>query len=314
MKIIFTSAGRRVELIEAFKKAADKLKIDLTIYGADITTTAPALHFCDKKVIVPRITEENYIPFLIDYCAKEAIDALIPTIDTDLLLLAQNRDKFKNTKLILSNEDVITICRDKRKTVDCFIKAGVNSPVTVDDYTQYSLGYPAFIKPKNGSSSIFAYKVNDINELIDYTKIVPDYIVEPYVSGKEYTVDVLCDLKGNPIYITPRLRISTRSGEVSKTKIEQDDTIINETKKILDYLKPYGPVTIQLIKDSQTNRNFYIEINARFGGGAPITMDAGANSAEMILRLLNNEEISYQEKAAIDNVTYARYDQSIRVD
>ena len=68
MKILFTSVGRRVELMQAFRKAADELKSsgelkdDLTIIGADITDTAPALYFCDETRIVPRIKDKSYIP------------------------------------------------------------------------------------------------------------------------------------------------------------------------------------------------------------------------------------------------------------
>ena len=65
MKILFTSVGRRVELMQAFRKAADELKSsgelkdDLTIIGADITDTAPALYFCDETRIVPRIKDKS---------------------------------------------------------------------------------------------------------------------------------------------------------------------------------------------------------------------------------------------------------------
>ena len=52
MKILFTSVGRRVELMQAFRKAADELNIGLTIIGADITESAPALYFCDETRIV----------------------------------------------------------------------------------------------------------------------------------------------------------------------------------------------------------------------------------------------------------------------
>ena len=68
MRILFTSVGRRVELMQLFKKAADKLNIDLEVFGADISETAPAMFFCDKKVIVPRINDNAYIPALIDIC------------------------------------------------------------------------------------------------------------------------------------------------------------------------------------------------------------------------------------------------------
>ena len=97
MKILFTSVGRRVELMQAFRKAADELKSsgelkdDLTIIGADITDTAPALYFCDETRIVPRIKDKSYIPVLLEICQEEAVDCLIPTIDTDLLLLAENK-------------------------------------------------------------------------------------------------------------------------------------------------------------------------------------------------------------------------------
>ena len=52
MKILFTSVGRRVELIQQFKEAAKELNIDLTIIGCDLVDTAPALYFCDEKEIV----------------------------------------------------------------------------------------------------------------------------------------------------------------------------------------------------------------------------------------------------------------------
>ena len=63
----------------------------MTIIGADITDTAPALYFCDETRIVPRIKDKSYIPVLLEICQEEAVDCLIPTIDTDLLLLAENK-------------------------------------------------------------------------------------------------------------------------------------------------------------------------------------------------------------------------------
>jgi len=313
MKLLFTSVGRRVELIQAFKNASNKLGLNLIIIGADITDTAPALQFCDQTVIVPRIRDEKYIPFLIDYCKQESINALIPTIDTDLLILSENRDKFGSTKVIISDADKIAVCRDKRYTADYFHFIGLKSPTPVDDYRKYVDGFPAFIKPKDGSSSIFAYKVESEDELREYANRVPDYIVQPFIDGTEYTVDLFCDFDGNPVFITPRIRLAVRAGEVLKTRIAQDDTIIDEMMNLVKDYKPRGQITVQLIKENKTGDNYYIEINPRFGGGAPLTIKAGADSAEMLLRLLNGEKLSYQEKAAEDGAIYCRFDQSVRV-
>lgn len=313
MKILFTSVGRRVELMQAFRAAAEKCGAELELYGADISDTAPALAFCDHQIIVPRITEPDYIPVLQEVCREEHIDALVPTIDTDLLLLAENSDGFGSTKVVISAPEKIRICRDKRLTADYFKSVGLNTPYPVDDFAKYEGGYPAFIKPKDGSSSIFAYKAEDEEELKSYCNQVPDYIIQPYIGGTEYTVDIFCDFDGNPVLITPRIRLATRSGEVLKTEITQDDQIIGEIKQLLADYKPCGQVTIQLIRDSRSGEDYYIEINPRFGGGAPLSIKAGADSAEMLIRLIAGETLSYHEKAAEDGAIYSRFDQSIRI-
>lgn len=316
MKILFTSVGRRVELMQAFKKAAQELGVDLTIIGADISNTAPALFFCDETKIVCRIREPEYIPQLLSICQEEKVDCLIPTIDTDLLILAENKHKFEaiGTKVLISAVDKVKLCRDKRFTADYFISLGLKSPVPVDQVENYILGFPAFIKPKDGSSSVDAYKVNNAEDLKTYAAKINDYIIQPFVSGKEYTIDIFCDYEGNPVFITPRERMAVRAGEVLQTRICQDDTMIAEMKTLIADYKPCGQITVQLIQDEHTGDNYYIEINPRFGGGAPLTIKAGADSAKAVLRMLNGETLTYVEKAARDKATYSRFDQSICVD
>ena len=316
MKILFTSVGRRVELMQAFKKAAEDLGVDLTIVGADITASAPALFFCDETQIVCRIKEPQYIPQLLEICEKEQIDCLIPTIDTDLLLLAENKQKFEaiGTKVLISAVDKVKLCRDKRFTADYFISVGLKSPLPVDDVEQYDMGYPAFIKPKDGSSSVDAYKVNNEEDLRTYAGKIADYIIQPFISGREFTIDIFCDYEGNPVYITPRERLAVRAGEVLKTQIYQDDVMIEEMKKLIADYKPCGQITVQLIQDECTKDNYYIEINPRFGGGAPLSIKAGADSAKAVIRMLRGEKLTYEEKAARDRATYSRFDQSVCVD
>lgn len=316
MKILFTSVGRRVELMQAFRQAAKELGVDLTLIGADITESAPALYFCDETRIVCRIKDANYIPMLLDICEKDQIDCLIPTIDTDLLLLAENKEKFEaiGTKVLISAADKVKLCRDKRFTADYFISLGLKSPQPVDDVEKYNMGYPAFIKPKDGSSSVDAYKVTNEEDLRTYAGKVADYIIQPFISGREFTIDIFCDYEGNPVYITPRERLAVRAGEVLKTQICQDDVMISEMKTLIADYKPCGQITVQLIQDEVTGENYYIEINPRFGGGAPLSIKAGADSAKAVLRMLAGETLTYEEKAARDKAVYSRFDQSICVD
>ena len=118
LRILFTGIGRRVELTQAFREAALNLNINLKIYGADMSGTAPALTYCDYTRIVCAMTNENYIEELVQICKQDKIDLLIPTIDTDLLVLSQNVSLFTNTKILISKPDKIAICRDKNKTAN----------------------------------------------------------------------------------------------------------------------------------------------------------------------------------------------------
>ncbi len=323
MKILFTSVGRRVELIQAFRDAAKKINTKLEIIGADVSPNAPALRFCDKIKIVCRIANSDYIPSLLKICEKERVDCLIPTIDTDLMLLSENKAEFEKigTKVLVSSIEKVKLCRNKKLTTEYFNSIGLKSPFAFDKIEEFEnelnlnkFDFPIFIKPKDGSSSINAYRVDDFEELKFCIKRVSNYIIQPYINGIEYTVDIFCDYNGNPIYITPRERLEIRAGEVSKTKIVQDDTIISEMLTLVDDFKPCGQITVQLIKDSKTGENFYIEINARFGGGAPLSIKAGADSAEAIIRMLNGETLEYSNKAAKDNSVFSRYDQSIYIE
>lgn len=322
MKIFFTSVGRRVELMQAFHHAAQKLGVDLTIIGADITSSAPALQFCDKAEIVCRISDEKYIPSLLAICEREWVDCLIPTIDTDLLLLAENKERFEaiGTKVLISHPEKVKICRDKNYTADYFISLGLKSPLPVNSIEKYEagiqegrVGFPAFIKPKDGSSSINAYRVDNLEDLKLYANKIGDYIIQPFISGKEYTIDVFCDYEGNPVYITPRERLAVRAGEVLKTRITQNDTMISEMQTLIADFKPCGQITVQLIQEEKTGDNYYIEINPRFGGGAPLSIKAGADSAEAVLRMLSGKELTYKPKAAKDGAIYCRFDQSVCV-
>lgn len=322
MKILFTSIGRRVELVQAFRNAADELKIELRIIGADIVNDAPALYFCDETKIAKRIRDINYIPELLEICEIEQVDCLIPTIDTDLLLLAENKQRFEaiGTKVLVSAVDKVQVCRDKNFTADYFVSLGLKSPLPMNSVEKCeqaiangTISFPVFIKPKDGSSSINAYKVENIDDLKLYAEKIKDYIIQPFISGKEYTIDIFCDYEGNPIYITPRERLAIRSGEVLKTKITQDETMIAEMMKLVADYKPCGQITVQLIQDEKTGDNYYIEINPRFGGGAPLSIKAGANSAKAVLKMLNGEKLTYKEKAARDGAVYSRFDQSICV-
>ena len=170
INILILSAGRRVELIERFQRAKKSLKLEGNIVAVDITDTAPAIYFADKFYLIPRISEPEYIDSIIDVCVKENISLIIPTIDTELLKLSENRKLIEaetNAKVLLSDDKVIKICRNKNNTQRFFEESGFGVPklLTNEDIEKGNFSFPLFIKPSNGSSSINTFKITNKKEL-----------------------------------------------------------------------------------------------------------------------------------------------------
>ena len=90
--------------------------------------------------------------------------------------------------------------------------------------------------------------------------------------------------------------------------------MIAEMQTLIADFHPCGQITVQLIREKETGEDYYIEINPRFGGGAPESIKAGADSAEAVIRMLRGEALSYVPGAAENGAVYSRFDQSIRVE
>jgi len=311
--VLVLSAGRRVELVQCFQNAAKRLNIKSKIVAADCSETAPAIYFADKKAILPRINEDNYIDEIINVCKLEKISLVIPTIDTELILLSVERNRIEaesGAVVLISSNDVISICRDKIYTQKFLEEKGFKIPkmYSTEELDSRKVKFPLFIKPRSGSSSINTFKVNNYEELDTYRSIIKEPIVQDFIEGKEFTVDVFLDFDGNLITVVPRLRMATRSGEISKGKIVKDIEIIKEIKTFIEVLKPIGHITVQVMKTSKGIE--FIEINPRFGGGAPMSIQSGADSCENLFRILMGESLKYNEDYR-DNIIFLRFDNSI---
>lgn len=313
MNILLTAVGKRVQLIKCLRKNAK-------VFGTDISDLAPASNFLDGFYKVRRYDDKGYIDDILDICRKEAIDFLIPLYESEFLKLCDYRKDIEKagTKLILSGKSIIDICNDKWKTFNFFKENKVQCPDTyMKDNLPEDIKYPLIIKPFDGMGSSNIFKVNNERELEFFTQYVENPIVQQFIDGKEYTIDTLCDLKGNMIFAVPRERIEVRSGEVTKTKTVKNIKIIKAVKDLCEKLQNaaqngdenlIGPLTIQCIVDGN-GEIYFIEINPRFGGGVPISFEAGADYGMYLKKIKNNEKI--EPLINFDEIIMSRYDEAI---
>ena len=315
VNILITSAGRRGALVKCFKESIKGIeKVRGEIFAIDANPLSAALYICDKYYIVPYVSDKNYISTLFKICKKENIKLIIPTIDTELLILSHNKKKFKEigTIIVVSNSESIKICRDKLKTFKFFIENNIPTVKTfsreqIDEIN--NLNYPKFIKPCYGSGGKNTFKVKNKKELDFYKNYIDNPVIQEFAKGQEFTLDVLADLRGKVVNVVPRERIEIRAGEVNKGKTVKDQRLIKFGKMIVEKLGGIGPITIQcFIKDDEIK---FTEINPRFGGGYPLSFAAGANYPELLIRMALGESITAKLGEFEENLIMLRWEDAV---
>lgn len=316
--LLLTCAGRKVSLVNQFRQAFDDLGLDGRIIGVDSSSHSAVLNVCDKSYVIPRCDHPAYVPTLLEVCERHRVQLVLPLIDVDLLVLSEHREKFheSGTLAMISPLPVVSICRDKETTSRFFEDNGIPTVrnLSVEDVRRGDVPYPVFIKPLNGSGSQHAYKVHNLEELNFFLRYVPRPMLQEFAIGQEYTVDVLCDLDSRVINAVPRRRLEVRAGEISKGVTCKDWRIIRATVDLATKLGGVGPLTMQcFVNDDVETGVRFTEINPRVGGGLPLSIAAGANYPEQIIRLALGQSVAPCIGDFADDFYMFRYEEGVYV-
>ena len=210
MNVLLTCAGRRRNLVDYFRV---ELGEQDRILGVDMTCTAPALTGCDAYHLVPSVDDIKYIDVLLDICKSEKIDAVVSLNDLELPILSKAKSRFSKfgIQVIVSDEDVIDLCADKCKTFK-FAESIVSVESVFRALKRQLISYPLVVKPRWGSASIgfyIAYNEAELqdafyacqrilsNSFLSQLATDPDEVlVQEFIAGTEYGVDIFNDLNG----------------------------------------------------------------------------------------------------------------------
>lgn len=167
------------------------------------------------------------------------------------------------------------------------------------------------LKPYKGNSSIGVTKILNADELKFFLRYVPDAIVQEFITGVEYTMDILVDDSGRVRSVVPRRRVETRAGEVSKGITVKNIDLINAGKRVVEALPgAVGCITVQCLLTPGGEIEF-IEINPRFGGGIPLSIKAGADFPRWIIEMHSGRESQIELDGWEDGLVMLRYDDEI---
>ncbi len=312
--ILITSAGKRCELLLEFQRELKLYYPDAKVFTVDCNPEmAPACRLSDGAFTVPKVTSPNYIDEILQLSRLEDVRIIIPTIDTELIVLSQNIEKFtsEGITIMVSDESFISICRDKRKTMDLFIRLGIRNPMPRDKFNPL---FPMFAKPYDGSLSTNIHILRSKDDLTEEILNDPKLMFMEYIDKteyKEFTVDMYYGSDHHVKSIVPRERIEIRSGEVNKGATRKN-YLVEYLKERMSYIPGVrGCICMQLFYRERDNDVVGIEINPRYGGGYPLSYYAGANfPAMMIKEYIEGVGINYSDDWQ-NNTIMLRYDSQV---
>ena len=314
MNLLLSSAGRRVELIGCFRRALTKLSLGGEIIAVDASPYAPALQAADRAFVVPRCDETGFLDRLLEICAGQSVSAVIPTIDTELTVLAAAHDRFAaaGVRLWMSSPETVAIADDKRLTHNWLTARGLPMPAQCEVAAALSapLEWPAplILKPARGSASVGIRRLDDREYLPGGS--CRDLIVQRVAPGTEYTVHVWVDDAGRTACAVPCRRMEVRAGEVSKAITVKDPGLMSLAAAAAEALPgSRGPLNVQIFQDDDGAMRI-IEINARFGGGYPLADRSGAAFARWLIEETLGLRPRYQFDAWRDELVMLRFDEA----
>jgi carbamoyl-phosphate synthase large subunit len=318
--VLISSAGRRVGLLEIFRRTVRELELTGPVVAVDRSRLSGAFHSADRAEQVPPCTSAEFVPAILDVCARFGVRLVVPTIDPELPVYAEHREAFRaaGVTVAISGPETAAICEDKRRTHAWLVANDFPTvrQTTVKDFVAGNNGwqYPVVVKPRRGSASIGVAVVSDAADLAPATR-AGDYVVQSLAPGSEFTVDALVDRAGRCVSVVPRKRLEVRSGESSKGMTVRSDLLEAQAVRLSETLPgAYGPLTIQSFLDPDSGEAAVIEINARFGGGFPLAWHAGADHPRWLIEDLLGRTSGASRNGWREGLVMLRYDEAVFID
>ncbi|MFK7000585.1 ATP-grasp domain-containing protein [Flavobacterium oreochromis] len=262
------------------------------IYTADPMSLSSGHWLGDEALLIPKVTEENYLDEIKKIVFEKKIDAILVGTDVELPILARNKSEFLNLyncKIIVSDIDVINISNDKYLTAEFLKENNFPYPFSVmandlDGMQEIKkiFGFPLFAKPIDGARSLGIKIINNDQELDEIYDENSNLTIQQYLDEDDGEYTSGCLVVEGKCKAIVTLRRDLRDGNTYRAYRDEftskyDEVII----KIAECLNPDGPVNFQFrIFNSQP---VIFEINGRFSGTTPLRYFFGFNEVQVLL-------------------------------
>jgi len=319
-RILVTGVGgpAGINFVECLRMAPEKMYI----VGTDINKWHLELPEVDRRYLVPRCTEKNYISKLNELVKKEKTEFVQPQPDIEVKVLSENREKI-NAITFLPNRKTIDICQDKIKTNEVLRNAGVPVPRMVQIKSEKDLNTAfnelarrlkkVWLRARKGAGSRASLPIEEqrhakawIECWIKRGLTYKDFMACEFLPGKEFAFQSLWN-DGELVTSMARQRLEYLFGHLMPSgqssspsvavSIHRDDVNDIATKAVLAMDKKASGVFCIDLKENIDGIPCITEINAgRFFTTSNFFAKIGVNMPYIYVKLAYGEKISKLSK------------------
>ena len=280
------------------------------LIATDSDPFASGFRFADAHRIVPPAHDSRFVPSVLELIAAEGVEVVLPTSGFDTRVYGELKGELARRGVVAAvcDADAIADTEDKLR-FHCRAQELFPLPRTWRP-GDAGIPFPCFVKPRFGKGSREAGLCDTAPELARHASNGHEVVVQEYLPGPEYSVDVLSDLAGNPLVAVPRLRLAVRGGISVKGRVVRDPEIQGLCVALARFLGLKGATCMQLKRDAEGQLRF-LEVNPRLGGASIFATLAGVNIPLLLIRLACGERV---EVPAFRELTVLRYFEEVVVE
>lgn len=297
------------------------------IITGDASAHAGGYAFADRSYVMPWVIDPKYEGVVRSILAEERPDFVIPLIDEEIgLVHALVAREFPTIKVVAPRPEFCEDMLDKWRMAQRMTELGLSVAKSWLASDASAIAFPAIVKPRVGRGSRGFAVVETKAALTEYlarAKGSPDdFVVQEQLTGREMTTSAVVALGGPLLAVVPK-EATVKKGitQVGVTRaIPAVDKLVRD---IQERMRADGPFNVQLMLGADGVPKVF-EINPRYSTTVALTLGAGLNEVDVVLRHALGEEIPpsmlewkadvmmvrYTAQAFVDEKAWAPVDRS----
>ncbi|MFD1685887.1 ATP-grasp domain-containing protein [Halobellus litoreus] len=293
-RVLTTAAGSDIGVgaIQSLEQAGHN------VVAVDMDSYSAGLYIADDAATVPPATHDDWPNAMSAIVQQYDVDVVIPLIDPELSELSRLREALCDTVPILTPRiQLVSSLQDKFEACKLLSKKGLPVPETclASDAAHLSPSdFPRFVKPRvaHGSRGTYlAHSMTDVEDFVEESQYpMDDMLIQQYIEGTEYTSNVTVTQENELLSIVTK-EVPIKRGNTIWGVTRNSPPIKNLCEDVYESLDPSGPLNVQQIL-AEDGTPYILEINPRFSGSSCLTVEAGVNEFDLLVRAALGEEVN----------------------